>query len=147
MDDDANRGWRAHAPWVVALAFTLSGSVHLIRPSTFTGIVPKFLPAKQTLVYVSGVAELASAVGLWRRDRWAGLAAAGLLIIVWPANLQMAITAQQGNDVGRQIETWVRMPLQLPLIWCALQSGRTRRRPPDRKGRHGHHRTDPDPAP
>jgi uncharacterized membrane protein len=133
MDDEGNRGWRAHAPWVVALAFTLSGVVHLVRPSTFTGMVPKFLPAKQPLVYVSGVAELTCAVGLWRRDRWAAFAGTGLLLVIWPANLQMAITAQEGHDVGRQIVYWVRMPLQIPLIWCALQSGRTRRRPPDRE--------------
>jgi len=134
MNDDGNSGWRAHAPWVVALAFTLSGAVHLFRPSTFTGIVPRFLPAKQSLVCVSGIAELVCAAGLWRRERWAAFAATGLLLVIWLANLQMAITAQQGHDVGRQVATWARMPLQLPLIWCALQSGKTHRRPHDREG-------------
>jgi uncharacterized membrane protein len=43
---------------------------------------------------------------------------------VWPANLQEAITAQQGHDVVTQVLTWVRLPLQIPLIWFALQSGR-----------------------
>jgi uncharacterized membrane protein len=98
--------------------------VHLVHPATFTRIVPTFLPAKTALVYVSGVAELICAVGLWRRDRWAGVAAAALLVVVWPANLQMAINAQRGDDTVTKVEDWIRLPLQIPLIWCALQSRR-----------------------
>jgi len=77
-------------------------------------------------VYASGVAELACAVGLWRRDRWAGIASAVLLVAIWPANLQDAITTQHGNDLTIKILTWVRFPLQILLIWFALQSGRTK---------------------
>lgn len=119
--------WRRRAPFVVAAAFSASGVVHLVHPATFTRIVPTFLPAKTALVYVSGVAELVCAVGLWRRDRWAALAAAGLLLVIWPANLQMAINAQRGDVLATKVEDWIRLPLQIPLIWCALQSGR---RPP-----------------
>ncbi len=121
---DLRERWRRRAPFVVAAAFTASGVVHLVHPATFTRIVPTFLPAKTALVYVSGVAELVCALGLWRRDRWAGLAAAALLLAIWPANLQMAINAQRGDDVVTKVEDWVRLPLQIPLIWCALQSGR-----------------------
>jgi len=113
----------------VAAAFSASGVVHLVHPATFTRIVPTFLPAKTELVYVSGVAELVCAVGLWRRDRWAALAATGLLLVVWPANLQMAINAQRGDVLATKVEDWIRLPLQVPLIWCALQSGRQHRRP------------------
>jgi uncharacterized membrane protein len=120
----ANRLLRDRAPWVVAAAFSASGVVHLVHPATFTRIVPTFLPAKTALVYISGVAELICAVGLWRRDRWAGLAAATLLVVIWPANLQMAINAQRGDDLVTKVEDWIRLPLQLPLIWCALQSRR-----------------------
>ena len=124
------RHWYArYGPWIVAAAFTVSGIVHLLDPATFTPIVPAFLPWPTELVYASGVAELICAVGLWRRDRWAGVAAAILLVVVWPANLQMAITAQQGNDLTAQVITWGRLPLQIPLIWFALQSGRGRADP------------------
>jgi uncharacterized membrane protein len=121
--------WRRRAPFVVAVAFSASGVVHLVHPATFTRIVPTFLPAKTALVYMSGVAELVCAVGLWRRDRWAGLAAAALLLAIWPANLQMAINAQRGDDIATKVEDWIRLPLQIPLIWCALQSGRHRSEP------------------
>jgi uncharacterized membrane protein len=98
--------------------------IHLAHPATFTPIVPHFLPLPTELVYASGVAELICAVGLWRRDRWAGIAAAVLLAIIWPANLQDAITAQQGHDLTAKVVDWIRFPLQIPLIWFALQSGR-----------------------
>ncbi len=114
--------WRRRSPWIVAAAFTVSGVIHLIHPASFTRIVPNVLPAKTALVYLSGVAELICAVGLWRRSRWAGLASATLLVVIWPANLQMAINAQRGQVLATQIEDWIRLPLQLPLIWFALQS-------------------------
>jgi uncharacterized membrane protein len=122
----ANRLLRDRAPWIVAAAFSASGVVHLVHPATFTRIVPTFLPAKTALVYVSGVAELICAVGLWRRDRWAGVVAATLLVVIWPANLQMAINAQRGDDTLTKVEDCIRLPLLIPLMWCALQSGRKR---------------------
>ncbi|MDQ2727264.1 MAG: DoxX family protein [Actinomycetota bacterium] len=129
MDNEGNgRGrtgrWRRRSPWIVAAAFSISGVVHLVHPTTFTRIVPDFLPARTALVYASGVAELACAAGLWRRARWAGIAAAVLLVAIWPANLQMAINAQHGHVVATKVEDWIRFPLQLPLIWCALQARR-----------------------
>jgi uncharacterized membrane protein len=114
----------SYGPWVVAAAFSVSGVVHLVHPSTFTGIVPHLLPFSKGLVYASGLAELICAFGLWRRQRWAGYAAAALLLAVWPANLQDAITTQEGHDLIVQTVTWLRLPLQVPLIWLALQSGR-----------------------
>jgi uncharacterized membrane protein len=122
--DRPPRAWRSYLPWIDASAFTVSGVIHLAHPTTFTSIVPHFLPFPTELVYASGVAELVCAIGLWRRQRWAGIAAAVLLVVIWPANLQDAITAQQGHDMATKVLTWVRFPLQVPLIWFALQSGR-----------------------
>jgi uncharacterized membrane protein len=116
--------YRRYLPWLVAAPFSVSGLVHLVDPAFFTGIVPHFLPYPTELVYASGVAELVCAFGLWRRDRWAGIAAAVLLVIIWPANWQDAISAQLGHDVTTQALLWVRLPVQIPLIWFALQSGR-----------------------
>lgn len=136
-DLDRRERWRRRAPWIVAAAFSVSGVVHLVQPTTFTGIVPDFLPAKTALVYASGVAELICAAGLWRRARWAGIAAAVLLVVVWPANLQDAIHAQDGHDLFAQVEQWIRLPLQIPLIWCALQCGVSRPLARRRRGETG----------
>ena len=118
--------WRPYVPWIVAAAFTVSGPIHFASPASFTSIVPHFLPLRTELVYVSGLAEIICAIGLWRRRRWAGLASAVLLVAVWPANLQDAISAQQGNHLTSQVLDWVRFAFQIPLIWIVLQSGRTR---------------------
>jgi uncharacterized membrane protein len=100
------------APRAVGASFAVSGVLHLVRPQVFTPIVPRVLPAARALVYASGVAELVCAAGLLTRRRWAADASTALLLAVWPANLQMALDQ-------RSAVTWVRLPLQLPLIWAA----------------------------
>lgn len=114
-----------YGAWIVAAAFTVSGFIHLFDPKEFTPIVPHFLPFSTGLVYASGVAELICAYGLWRRQRWAGFAATALLLVVWPANLQAAVTAQNSDALSNQVISWIRLPLQIPLIWLALRSGRS----------------------
>jgi uncharacterized membrane protein len=114
-----------YGAWIVAAAFSVSGFIHLFDPKEFTPIVPHFLPFSTGLVYASGVAELVCGYGLWRRQRWAGFAAAALLLAVWPANLQAALTAQNSDDLSNQVISWIRVPLQIPLIWLALRSGRS----------------------
>jgi uncharacterized membrane protein len=104
--------------------FSVSGVVHLVRPRVFTSIVPRFLPFPTGLVIASGVAELVCAAGLWRRRPWAAYASAALLIAIWPANLQDALTAEHASGAATRVLLWVRLPLQLPLIWCALQARR-----------------------
>lgn len=113
-------------------AFLVSGVVHLVRPAVFEAIVPRALPHKRELVYASGLAELACAVGLLvpRSRRFAGLASAMLLVAVFPANVQMAIDARhaivrKGSTTARQVRCAVaiaRLPLQVPLIRWALQA-------------------------
>jgi len=114
-----------YGAWIVAAAFSVSGVIHLFDPREFTPIVPHFLPFSTGLVYASGVAELICAYGLWRRQRWAGIAATALLLAIWPANLQAAVTAQNSNELSNQVISWIRFPIQIPLIWLALRSGRS----------------------
>jgi uncharacterized membrane protein len=114
-----------YGAWIVAAAFSVSGVIHLLDPREFTPIVPHFLPFSTGLVYASGVAELICAYGLWRRQRWAGIAATVLLLAIWPANLQAAVTAQNSDELRNQVISWIRFPIQIPLIWLALRSGRS----------------------
>ncbi len=113
----------SYGPWIVAAAFSISGAVHLIRPVTFTGIVPHFLPFSTALVYASGVAELICAFGLWRRERWAGYAAAILLLVIWPANLQDAVTTQEGQDMTAKVVTWFPFSASDPIDLVCLAIG------------------------
>lgn len=113
-------------------AFVISGTLHLLRPEPFEAMVPQLLPARRALVYVSGVAEIACAVGLLMPStrRVAGVASAGLLAGVFPANVTMARQAKRGYDLapvdgkrrGYLAATLIRLPLQWPMIRTALRA-------------------------
>lgn len=124
----------AAVPWMVMVPFAVSGVIHLARPSVFTPIIPRALRRwDKALVLVSGVAELACAVGLAvpATRAAAGRASAVVLAAVWPANAQMSIDLGRRAARRRTLKAWaafavslVRLPLQVTLIRRAL--GRSR---------------------
>ena len=122
-------GDRRHrwAPKALAAIFVTSGTVHLFKPKVFESLIPAALPDATGIVYASGVAELICAGALLTRQRWAGPVSVALLLAVWPGNLQMAISATQdyGATSPQAIATWVRLPLQIPLMWMAMQDRKT----------------------
>ncbi|GHG53350.1 membrane protein [Flavimobilis marinus] len=123
---------RRHVPWAVVVPFAISGVVHLARPQTFTGIIPTPLRRwDRSLVLVSGVAELACAAGLLvpGARRAAGLASSGLLLAVWPANVQMSVAlgrrAWRRRDARSALTFGIsvlRLPVQVPLVRSALRA-------------------------
>ncbi|MEO7753486.1 MAG: DoxX family protein [Terracoccus sp.] len=125
------RGLDRGARGLVA-AFATSGVLHLVRPEIFEPIVPRALPAPRALVQLSGVAEILCAAGLLvpSTRRVAGLASAGLLLAVLPANVTMSAQAKRGldrspDDLARKaffVATLARLPLQLPMIRTALRA-------------------------
>lgn len=123
---------------ILVALFAGSGILHFVSPKPFEAIVPKALPARRALVYASGAAELACAAGLLapRTRRLAGAASAALLVAVFPANVQMAVTAKQRLDrdpadtAKRRFlaGTVARLPLQWPLVRAGLRAARGSRR-------------------
>jgi uncharacterized membrane protein len=109
---------------IVAGAFLTSGVAHLVRPQIFEPLVPRFLPARRTIIVGSGVVEIASAVGLLTRQPWAPAASSALLVAVWPGNVTMAVAWQRSENVAMPMKAlaWARLPLQLPLIRWAYRS-------------------------
>ena len=118
---------------IAALAglFITSGTTHLVKPEVFEPLVPKALPRRRELIYVSGVAELACAAGLLhpRTRRYAGFASAALLLAILPGNVQMSANygkrAQRKGTPASQaafVGTVARLPMQLPLIRAALKA-------------------------
>lgn len=113
----------------LALAALLlgTGSLHFVATSSYERIVPRVLGPDhaRTIVLVSGVAELTAGALLTvprGRRLGAGLAAA-LFVAVFPANVQMALDggiAGAGFPLGSPVVAWVRLPLQVPLVWWAL---------------------------
>ena len=112
---------RSVGSWVVISAFLASGIFHLVNPSGFLFLLPDWAPEPILLIYLSGVAEIIAAVGLLLRQTWAPIFTALVLLAVWPANWWFAIDALSTNpDIA--LAAWLRLPLQIPLIWFALKS-------------------------
>jgi len=106
---------------VLALLFIAAGLFHLLLPSTYVAIMPPYLPAHLALVYVSGLCEMLGGFGLLFNAPIRRIAAWGLvalLIAVFPANLNMALHHANFPTIPVWA-LWLRLPLQLPMIWWA----------------------------
>ncbi len=99
----------------------VAGVAHFAVPDNFDSIVPHLLPGSERFwTDVSGVAELALAAGVVHpvtRRRAAALAAI-FFVLVFPANIQMAVDyrSRGGRDFTFAL---LRLPLQAPLVWWA----------------------------
>ena len=110
-----------------------AGSAHFLKPEWFDSIVPRALPGPARAYTVgSALVEYTLAAGLLHplTRRVAGYAAALFFVAVFPANVQMALDGGMpggtGLDASRTV-AWIRLPLQVPLVWLAWQVGRGRR--------------------
>jgi uncharacterized membrane protein len=121
-------GARSARPGELGLAvlFATSGVMHLLTPHRFEEIVPRPLPGKRAVVYLSGAAELGCAAGLVApaTRRLAGLASAVLLVAVFPANVQMALDVFTGRGRLASLLAAARLPLQAPLVAIAWRAWR-----------------------
>ena len=106
-----------------------SGIVHLVAPGYYERIVPRVLGHARLYVYGSGVAEIVGGLLLaWPRTRrLGGWVCAGLLVGVFPANVQMALDGGArgaSGFLGSPVVAWLRLPFQAPLVWWACAEGR-----------------------
>lgn len=109
--------------------YITAGVLHFVATRRYMAIVPPYLPAHRELVLISGAAEIAGGLGILapisavqRSAAW-GLVA--LLIAVFPANVYMITGHQNFPNVPIWV-AWLRLPLQLPLIFWAWRYTRAR---------------------
>jgi uncharacterized membrane protein len=112
-----------------ALAAFLAGAgiSHFVVPKFYDEIVPHRLPGPPRFwTQASGVAELACAVAVARSStRRSGAAlAAVLFVVVFPANVQMAVD-WRGRPTRDRAMALGRLPLQAPLVAWALRVRRS----------------------
>ena len=112
--------------WVLVTLFNVSGIMHLINPESFLWLMPPLLPYPIELILLSGFAELAAALLIVLRSVVAPYLAVAVLLAVWPANWWFAIDALSNNP-ELALFAWLRLPLQLPLIWWAWRTPTKRR--------------------
>jgi uncharacterized membrane protein len=114
---------------LLAILFLVSGCLHFLAPRLYLRIMPPYLPAPLLLVYISGAAEFLGGTGLLipstRQAAAWGLIA--LLVAVLPANIYMATAHLSAPGImGVSWAQWLRIPLQIPLIYWAWLYTRTR---------------------
>jgi uncharacterized membrane protein len=96
----------------------VAGAAHFVIPGPYRRIVPQVFGDPAFWVRWSGVAEMACAglVAHRRTRRVGALAAAGIFVAVFPANVKMALDG--GVPTGL---AWARLPLQVPLVLWAYR--------------------------
>ena len=104
---------------------TFAGVMHFVKPRWYMRIMPPYLPAHRELVYASGVAEIAGALGTMRprTRRPAGLFLIATLLAVFPANVHMALHPEEFEDVpGGAAALYARLPLQALFVYWAWRA-------------------------
>lgn len=110
-----------------------AGTLHFAIPASYARIVPRVFGPEvaRTLVLASGAAEIT--VGLLlvvpRTRRLGAWLTAALLMAIFPANVQMALDGGipgEGFPLGSPVAAWLRLPLQVPLVWWAVVHARRR---------------------
>ena len=114
---------------ILGMAFIFVGILHFVRPAGFLAIMPSWIPFHLFWVYASGAVEIAGGLGLLipRYRKAAGWILFVLLIVVFPANVNMAVNEIQlpGRDPMPVWAMWARLPLQFLLLflvwWSAIK--------------------------
>ncbi|MDQ3305863.1 MAG: hypothetical protein M3535_07775 [Actinomycetota bacterium] len=131
MGEDREGPGRRASRLTLAAFMIGAGALHFVIPSSYARIVPRVVgtDGARALVLVSGAAEILVGVLLVvpRTRRLGAALTAGLLVAVFPANVRMALDGGipgEGFPLGSPVVAWLRLPLQVPLVWWALVHAR-----------------------
>lgn len=105
---------------VMGALYIIAGIGHFKATRMYVRIMPDYLPEPHALVLLSGAAEIAGGVGvlLPQTRRAAAFGIILLLIAVMPANVWMVQHPERFPGIPLWA-MWLRLPLQLPLMWWA----------------------------
>ncbi len=111
---------RSFGRYLMGAMYMAAGLGHFVATRAYAQAMPNYLPAHHELVLVSGAAEIAGGLGVLvpQTRRAAAWGLVLLLAAVWPANLWMAQHPERFPGVPVWA-LWLRLPLQVPLIWWA----------------------------
>ena len=105
--------------------FFFGGIGHFTSTEFFVSIVPPWVPWPLAAVYVSGVLEIAGALGvLYKPTRsLAGICLVLLTLAVTPANVHMFLNPEQ-FPYAPPFVLGLRLVIQVALLWCIWWSTR-----------------------
>ncbi|WP_230981411.1 DoxX family protein [Echinicola salinicaeni] len=104
----------------IMLVFTAMG--HFMFSVGMSKMLPGFIPAKEAVIYFTGLIEIATAVGIHfnRFRKLTGILLIVFFIMILPANIKASLenlNYQTGNYDGPGLSyLWFRIPFQLLLI-------------------------------
>jgi uncharacterized membrane protein len=118
-------GWRGRVPspsaaaWGPGLLFLFTASGHFVQTGPMVQMLPPWVPAREMLVYATGVLEIVIALGFfssrWRRA--SGWAAMAVLVGFFPANIHAAFEhVPMGGHAWGPAYLLIRAPLQLAIL-------------------------------
>ena len=109
----------ASAAWGAGLLFLFTASGHFIQTAAMVQMLPAWVPERESLVYATGLLEIAIAAALFR-SRWrleGAWAAVVVLVVFFPANIHAALQhVPYGGHAWGPIYLAVRGPLQIFII-------------------------------
>ncbi|MFZ2030766.1 MAG: hypothetical protein WAU68_10690 [Vitreimonas sp.] len=115
--------WRRAALALAFIWFFFGGLGHFVWLNTYTSIVPAWMPYPREVAWLTGLTDIAGALGiLWLRTR--RIAAYALILYclcVWPVHFDMLAHAGLYRSVGLPV-LWVRLlfqPVLMAIIWFA----------------------------
>lgn len=108
--------------YFMVLLYVAAGVNHFIHPQPYIAIIPAWLPYPSALVFISGVCEIGLGLLLLpvATRRFAAWGIIAMLILIFPANIQMAINYYREGNPFFWV-TIVRLPLQVLLILWAYR--------------------------
>ncbi len=115
--------------WGLGAFYAVAGIVHLADPAPFLTIMPPWVPFAETVVLLTGLAELLGAAALLQRSmpvlRKAGAMGLALYAVcVFPANIHHFALDMARQDGGLGLVYHIpRMIAQPILVWLALWTG------------------------
>lgn len=111
---------------LLAAAYLLAGALHVLKPAPFLGITPAWVPYAPQVILITGLCEVAGAIGLFvpRLRWWAGMGLAAYAVCVYPANVKHALDYLTHGTGG--LSLWYHIPrlaFQPVIVWWALFAG------------------------
>jgi uncharacterized membrane protein len=112
-------------PWhqyLIGALFVLAGANHFRQPKIYERIMPPYIPAKQTMVMLSGIAEMI--LGFMILTPESQVMAAWSIIVMLILFLPVHIYMLQNEEASMKLPKWVlilRIPLQFGLMSWAYQ--------------------------
>jgi uncharacterized membrane protein len=111
--------------WLMIAVYLAAGINHFRTPEFYYPIIPDYMGHKPLLNILSGVAEIAGAIGLMipATRKWAAYGIVAMLIAFLPTHIYMITDADKIALAGMQLPVWaawVRLVVIQPiLIWWA----------------------------